>query len=410
MEPFVLSASYKTLIDQDLPSFLDTIILLAPVWVTILLVVLLWKTWMRYIQADFIAKEKKILLEVRLPREIEKSPLAMEVALTSLYQTGVATLIEKYWGGKVKPFFSLELESREGEVHFYVWTWRRFKNLVESQIYAQYPAVEIYEVPDYTTWLTHDPVEFPLWACEFKLVKPDPYPIKTYIDYGLEKPAEEEEKIDPMTSVIEYLGSMRQGEHVWIQIVIQAHTKTRRAPGHLFKREDWKEEAKREVEKILKEFKPKEKGIFPRPMTKVEEQAITAVQRSVDKYPFEGGIRGFYIARKESFNPVGITGLIGSVRQYGSNNLNSFRLADYTDYDYPWQDFRRIRRSYWEREFIEAYRQRQFFREPHKRKHVFILNTEELATMFHFPGRVAQTPTVERIPSRKVQPPANLPV
>jgi hypothetical protein len=45
------------------------------------------------------------------------------------------------------------------------------------------------------------------------------------------------------------------------------------------------------------------------------------------------------------------------------------------------------------------------FKSPH-----FVLNTEELATMFHFPGGVAATPTFNRIESRKAEAPTNLPV
>jgi hypothetical protein len=39
-----------------------------------------------------------------------------------------------------------------------------------------------------------------------------------------------------------------------------------------------------------------------------------------------------------------------------------------------------------------------------------VMTTEELATLFHIPGQVATTPTLERIPSKRGEPPANLPV
>jgi hypothetical protein len=60
---------------------------------------------------------------------------------------------------------------------------------------------------------------------------------------------------------------------------------------------------------------------------------------------------------------------------------------------------------------VEAYRSRSYFymnwfsgRLP------FVLNTEELATIFHFPGRVAETPTFGRIEARKSEAPPNLPI
>jgi hypothetical protein len=39
----------------------------------------------------------------------------------------------------------------------------------------------------------------------------------------------------------------------------------------------------------------------------------------------------------------------------------------------------------------------------------FILNTEELATLYHFPGEVAATPGIPRIDSVKGSAPANVP-
>ena len=42
-------------------------------------------------------------------------------------------------------------------------------------------------------------------------------------------------------------------------------------------------------------------------------------------------------------------------------------------------------------------------------QHTFVLNTEELATMWHFPGQILKVPTLERIESKEASPPPNLP-
>ena len=39
-----------------------------------------------------------------------------------------------------------------------------------------------------------------------------------------------------------------------------------------------------------------------------------------------------------------------------------------------------------------------------------VMTTEELATIFHFPGQVATTPTISRSSSKKAEPPPNLPI
>ena len=39
----------------------------------------------------------------------------------------------------------------------------------------------------------------------------------------------------------------------------------------------------------------------------------------------------------------------------------------------------------------------------------YVLNTEELATLWHFPGQILKVPTLERIESKEASPPPNLP-
>jgi len=400
----------------------------APIWVTFLLGYIFWSLWMVYIRVDFIQKQGSLLLEFRIPKEIYKSPRAMELFLMTLYQTGGANRIETYWEGKIRPWFSLELVSLGGDVRFFVWTHPKYKKVIQTQLYAQYPTVEIYEVEDYTAGVTFDPKRFFIWGTYFKLAKPDPYPIMTYVDYGLDKDPKEELKIDPIANVIEYLGGLEPGEQAWIQILIQAHKKEDIDDGRLFKKADWKTDAKKEVMKIIsestKEAQKQQDGLlknagkdvmeFP-PVAKLrksEDDQIEAIERSIDKFAFDTMIRAFYIAEWDAFNSVNIPGLIGSVRQYSSNStLNGFKLGWFTDVDYPWQDFRSMRVDSWKKHMLEAYKRRSFFHPPFKSWHAkpFILNTEELATIFHFPSGVVQTPSFKRILSKKVEAPSNLP-
>ena len=40
----------------------------------------------------------------------------------------------------------------------------------------------------------------------------------------------------------------------------------------------------------------------------------------------------------------------------------------------------------------------------------YVLNTEELATLWHFPGQIMRVPSLERIESKEASPPPNLPI
>jgi len=390
------------------------IALLYPLWLPLFLTFVFWRIWIAYVQSKYIASQEYILLEFKLPREILKTPFAMEQFFTNLnLGSGESTFIDRVWSGKVRAWFSFEIVSIEGKVHFFVWTRKSLRNYLESQIYANYPNVEVHEVPDYAKELYFDPSEKSLWGCDMVLTKPDPYPIKTYVDYGLDKEqVEDDSKVDPMAPIIEFLGSMKKGEIMAVQFITRAHKK-RRFPEGLWEKEDkWKDDAKKEIAMIRKNATPKIEGSaypgFPNP-TKGEVETIAALERSVSKAPFDVGVRVMYYASSDTFNGVNIPTMLSMFKQYGSNNLNGFAPARWlSSFDYPWQDFAEIRQNASRRKFLKAWKRRAYFHAPFKFK-PSILNTEEMATVFHFPGKVVETPTFGRITSKKGGAPSNIP-
>ena len=209
---------------QTLEQALSIIVITSPVWLPAVLIYAFWTLWNTYLKLREIKATDFILLEVKLPKEIEKSPAAMELVLSAFWQSDPSSnFIDKYWEGKYQPWFSLELVSLGGEVHFFIWTPKKNKNVIESRIYAQYPNVEIHEVPDYTQFVRFDPSKMKLWGTEYEFTKPDPYPIHTYVDYGLDKDPKEFYKVDPLVSLIEYLGSVAAGDQAWHQILVRKH-------------------------------------------------------------------------------------------------------------------------------------------------------------------------------------------
>lgn len=394
------------------------IIVMAPLWVPIILALIWWDTWLHWKQRQWIREQGSALIEIKIPREILKSPEAMEIFLGNLSQVGVGNLIDVYWKGRVRPWFSLELVSIDGTVHFYIWTNAKLKNLLETQLYAQFPSVEVHEVPDYALGIHRDPERLSIgWIGQFALTKADAYPIKTYIDYGLEKNPKEEYKIDPIVPVLEFLGSLKKGEQAWIQIMVRAHAKEGLKQGRIVTKPDWKKGAEGEIAGIVKKatLKPEdEKAPKMIQLSEAQKKVIDSMQRNLSKPAFDTMIRAAYIAEKPAFNPGNIGGLLGSFRQFGSGDLNGFK-PDFNagKADYPWQDPGGRSKAQWEKQLLEAYKRRAFFYPPFKNFHgnPFILTTEELATIWHFPSEaVAATPTLTRIPSKKAEAPANLPI
>lgn len=108
------------------------------------------KAWRKYARAKFFAGEKYTLLEIKIPKNNTKSPVAMEIVFNALYQGGKDyEFKKKYISGEVRPWFSLEICSFDGTVHFYIWTKTKFKELLENQLYSQYSDIEINDVSSF---------------------------------------------------------------------------------------------------------------------------------------------------------------------------------------------------------------------------------------------------------------------
>lgn len=255
-----------------------------------ILVIIAWNLWLSYIQTVFLKGLKWTLLEVKPPKEVFKSPAAMELVLNSLYAGAQGgDWYTKYWKGEVSLWHSLEIISIEGQVRFFIRTPEKFKKMVEAQIYAQYPQAEVFEAEDYTKSVPAYEKDSPfnIWACNFVLSKDDIYPIKSYVDYGLDKSVgslEEEQRIDPITPMIEFLGSLNLGEQIWFQILIRPDTKRfsiKGKEGKIEEGKDWKAKAQETIKELNEKLKEKDadgKTVVGKP-TKAQQGIIEAIER-----------------------------------------------------------------------------------------------------------------------------------
>jgi hypothetical protein len=216
---------------------------------------------------------------------------------------------------------------------------------------------------------------------------------------------------------------------MWVQILVRAAT------GRFVVKKDGVEEAGKawtdRVKQVIKDMnaalveKDKEgKVINNRRATKGETAVIEAIERNANKLGFDTGIRAVYVTKKENFDANRISGVTGIFRQYNTVDYNGFKPSGTTSFDFPWQDLGGTRIIKKKGKILKAYKGRGFFyggfdfdkiskyfTHPNESGgKPFILSTEELATLFHLPGRVAETPTFTRIESKKGEPPANLPI
>ncbi len=402
-----------------------------------------WIFWVHYVQQDFISGIDFVLLEIVPPRDVLRSPKAMELFLTNaLYHQSMKGGKEEFWQGAVWFWFSLEIVSIEGQVHFYIRTPTRVRPLIETQMYAQYPQSQIKVVEDYTLAVDEITPESAWngWGCEFQLDKHEAFPLKTYVDFGLDKDPKEEVKVDPVSPVIELFSSMQKGEQMWMQIVVTPSKKTWHTKGTLFGAHDWVAESVIQIKKELKPYtrfhpNPISPGQFSMEIRQPDflKNSVTAMSAKTAKVGFDTGIRVFYAAKKEVFNPNNRRSLRLAFRQYAKPDCNQLNRKNSTQADAYSGIFLASKKTIMilaNRMLIE-YRERSFFHESLRQqifsKHnipwpfdgvirayfhtkIFVLNVEEIATMWHFPGQILKVPTLERIESKEASPPTNLPI
>ncbi|MCX6738309.1 MAG: hypothetical protein NTY11_02755, partial [Candidatus Parcubacteria bacterium] len=231
-------------------------IILSPIWAIfkawwwVLPPFLLWKPflfmWTKWRQDEYAKGVNPILLELKMPAEVDRPFRAMEQVFAGFWMFyDPPDWWEQWWEGKYQVAMAIEVASIGGDIHFYIRTPKSLRNLVESSVYAQYPEVEITEAEDYTKNVPQDIPNktWDLWGCDYEFIKPDIYPMKTYSKFFEESPAAKEEKrIDPMASLLEGLAKAEPGEQIWVQIRIKPVTNAEN---------NYKDRAKTEVGKLV---------------------------------------------------------------------------------------------------------------------------------------------------------------
>jgi len=441
---------------QD-PATIGMVMMLNGGWV-IFVLVLFWAMYkdvfLEYRSGQFMGKWKHVLLAVDLPKNNEQTPKAVEnlfAALAGVYTS--SNLVDKYWNGKVTESFSFEIVSIEGHTRFLIRTPTHFRDFIESIVYSQYPDAEINEVSDYTSYDSEEldaagkpipfrNIKFPsklynLWGAEFILVKPYPYPVRTYIEFEHQAT---QTFLDPMANLLEVMSKIGPGEQIWLQLVIQPQP-----PG-------WGEEAKKVVSLIQgKDYKPPEKfdatkiisgpagvvgefgsGLLAETfgvtlgaaaekkkeedqwkMFKIspgERDVLVRVERKLSKQAFKVKYRMIYLGKKEVFaKGRGVTGVTGSLQQFNTSDANAFKPGAYTKTaaDYFFVD-RRIATK--QNRIMRWYANRTaWYGETNASSKLTLLNPEELATLWHFPVMTVKASQLGMIGSKRSAPPTRLP-
>ena len=398
-----------------------------------------WEIWVNWRQNLYEAKRRWIFLAIDIPKAVldepGQSPLAVENIFSHLDGAhGTDTLWEKYWEGKTQDWFSLEIVSTEGYIQFVIRTRDKFRDLVEAAVYAQYPAAEITEVVDYTKW---SPKIFPdaewgLFGTEWiKVKKEDAYPLRTYHDF--EDPTTKEFK-DPLAAMLETMSKMGKGEHIWFQIIITPISQkewTTKGVNLVKKLIGAKIEAKETwLSKIVdlpgkvadtaltqilssgedapvKKKEEKKEASMMQYLSPGVKTLVEAIERKISKIGFQTKVRMIYLAKKEIFKKARAAHpMVGAIKQFSTMDGQSIKPEYKKVGTAAHYIFIKTRLKWKKEKILRAYKGRSQTRGIGKG---FVLNIEELATMWHFPAAWIKAPPVKTVESKRGVPPINLP-
>jgi hypothetical protein len=140
-------------------------------------------------------------------------------------------------------------------------------------------------------------------------------------------------------------------------------------------------------------------------MSPGEKGIVEALEEKISKLGFHTKLRMIYVGHKDIFSKArGVAPIMGALQQFSSLDLNGFRVAKSTKVD-EGIIFKLDKKYKLQNKIMKHYAARSLGEGATP----FILNTEELATIYHFPGSNIKNPWVQRKDKKTTFPPSILP-
>ena len=294
-----------------------------------------------------------VTLEVVLPRDNEIKIDAAEQLFASLYSVKNE---EWYSFLQSEHAVSFEIVGRKEDIRFYVSVPHELMELVEKQIHGAYPGAEIKAVEEFSIFDEKGKVAFE------SLVKSQAgyYPIQSFRDLAT----------DPLSSITSFFAKMRDGEGAMLQVIVSPASHSWSKSGHGY------------ISKSKKDESNPDKASYS-----VDPKALEAIERSSGKPGFEVSIRLVVNAPTKNEAHALLKQFAGTFSQFAG----------------PYNKFTK-QRIWLKRLFMVdfIYRYQAMFRGKS------ILNSEELATVFHFPNKQVETPHIHWLTAKTAPAPAQI--
>lgn len=273
-----------------------------------------------------------------------------------------SSLVGMYRSSKI-PFvnspqnISFEIVGTPESIKFYINVPDYLHDLVEKQLHSSYPGAEVRIIEEHNIFTKEGKIAY----AALKLRKANFYPTKTYKELA----------IDPLSAMTTALAKMEEGEGAMVQILISAASSKWAKQGYSYVKNQRYKEAEAKDKPRLSDAKE-----------------LEAVEQKVAKAGFYTEIRIVSCAPTKDKAKMHLDN-IKSVFDQFSSPYNSWG-----------------KRKIWlKQSFITnvIYRYVPLFGSMN------ILNSEELATIWHLPNKTIETPFIYWLNSKRAPAPANIP-
>ena len=297
-----------------------------------------------------------VLLQITVPFDNEIKIDAAEQMFASLFSMKKGGMLNFL---HLQSHISFEIVAKHEDIRFYISTPFKLKDMLEKQINGAYPDAEILEIPEYNLFSSNGRVAF----AEYELKQASYHPIKLFKDLPT----------DPLSSMTTALSKMGPEEGAAIQILVSPADKK------------WRTLGKSYIASTKKLESDPSKAKF-----KVDGKTLEAIENKCSKSGFSTTIRVVVSSPTEEMANVHLNNIKSSFEQF-SSDLNSFGK----------------RRIWWKTGFMVdfIYRYQPMFRWGGNKT---VLNSEELATIFHFPNKQIETPHINWLYSKRAPAPIKI--
>jgi Ca2+-binding EF-hand superfamily protein len=320
-----------------------------------------------------------IRIPIKSPDEIKetgKNEKELIRVMEDFYESLVSLRNEKIFGPP--PWLTLEISKVGEEIGFYVAVPTDYEDFIEKKIYSLYPDSQVERVKDYNIFSLREAI----YCGYFKTFKPLYLPLRTYNQL----------ETDPLSSTVNILTKLAYDEEASIQIIIRNSDNR------------WQGRAREIIDKVSqgKTFEQgvSETGIFKlffgekkdenAPIKKADEEMVKILESKIAKNNFETNIRVIVSAATKDRSETIFTQIANTFDQYSAPKMNRFKVYK------TWGGEKA-------RELVFKYSFRLFDKEESS-----VLNTEELTSIYHFPGANIKSPNVIMLKAKNSAAPANL--